>query len=87
VSVELDVQTGNKTLIGQPLKNYDIIKRSYKKVLKKSYENHQKLDISKIYDRIIVDLHWDKDRRPTVRQNVAKYKKELSNEQKKKSKK
>ena len=88
IQTKTDAQTGNDALLGKKIiGNYEKVKRSYKKILKRAFEKHQKLETSQIYDEIIKDLKWDMQKRPSVRQLVAKYKKEISNEQNKKSQK
>jgi len=88
INTQTDGQSGNDVLVDKKIiGNYEKVKRSYKKILRRTFEKHQKLEISQIYDQIIKDLKWDSQKRPSVRQLVSKYKKEISNEQKKKSKK
>ena len=88
IHTQTDAQTGNDALVGKKIiGNYEKVKRSYKKILKRTFEKNEKLEISQIYDEIIKDLKWDIQKRPSVRQLVAKYKKEISNEQIKKSEK
>lgn len=82
-----DVQTNKIALVEKITTNYDKVKRSYKKILKKSFDTHEKLNISEIYNRVLSDLKWDEQRRPSVRQLINRYKKEISNEQKNKQKK
>lgn len=82
-----DVQTNKIALVGKITTNYDKVKKSYKKILKKSFDTHEKLNISEIYNRVLSDLKWDEQRRPSVRQLINRYKKEISNDQKNKQEK
>lgn len=58
------------------LTNYDIVQKSYKKILKKNFEKHLGHDTTKIYNEILKDLDWDNSKRPMIRQLVGRYKKE-----------
>lgn len=84
LSEKIDEQTEKDVLVGKIVSNYTKVKKSYKKIIGKAFESHEKLEISTIYDRILIDLHWDSQKRPTVRQLVNRYKKEISNDKKQK---
>lgn len=79
---ELQEESNLEKIVEKTYGNYAKVKRSYKKIVKEN----PRLDITEIYNRILSDLKWDNQKRPTVRQLVNRFKKEISNERKEKPK-
>ena len=80
-------QTKKEVVIGSSVTNYEKVKASYKKIHEEVISKKQDLDISEIYNRIQTDLKWDSNKRPTIRQLVARFKREISNDKETKSEK